>query len=77
VAETLVKVTAAELVLVIWSGRLPVLPRRMVPKSRAAGVKVRKEGVAAPARVMKSREELESERISMAPTRVPEVWGKK
>ena len=38
-------------------------------------MRVRKDGLAAPTRLMKSREELESERIWRAPMRVPVVWG--
>jgi hypothetical protein len=48
-----------------------------VPKSRAAGARVRVEGEAAPKREMKLSEEVESERISTASMRVPVVVGVK
>jgi hypothetical protein len=69
------KVTGVAAVLVIWRGRVVELPTRTVPKSSAAGARARKDGSAAPMRLMKSSEELASEVISSAPMRVPGDWG--
>ena len=57
-------------VLVIWMGRVAVLPTKTAPKSSDAGVKVSVEGVAAPTRLMKSSAVLASVVISRALMRV-------
>ena len=76
-AVTPLKVAAVVLVLVTCRGSWAEVPTATAPKSSAAGERVRKDGVAAPMRLMKSSEEEESVRISSAPMRVPEIWGVK
>ena len=73
----LLKMAGVELTLVIRMGRLAVAPMEMLPKSSEVGLKTRLAGVALPRRLMKSREVLESEAISMALMRVPVVCGVK
>ena len=64
------KVAGVGLVLVIWRGRVAVVPSWTVPKSSERGERVRVEGVALPRRLMKSSAVLESEVISRALMRV-------
>src|SRR5882757_806470 len=66
----LLKVAGLVLVLVIWSGRVEVVPSWTVPKSSAMGEMVRGDGVAVPRRLMKSSAVLASEVISRALMRV-------
>jgi hypothetical protein len=67
------KVAGVVLVLVIWSGRVLVLPSWRVPKSSAIGETVSGDGVAVPKRLMKSRAVLASEVISRALMRLSGV----
>src|SRR5580698_7564768 len=71
------KRAGVEVTLVIWMGRVEVLPTRMVPKSRDVGEKTRLAGLAGPRRLMNSSAVLESEVISIALMRLPMVWGVK
>jgi hypothetical protein len=69
----LLKVAALVLRLVTVSGICRELPSITVPKLSEAGLKMIGEAVADPKRLMKLREELESESISMASMWFPAV----
>ena len=71
------KVMGAEVVLATVRGSWAVAATRTDPKSSALGVRVSSDGVAVPKRLMKSSEELASERSCSAAMRVPEAWGVK
>jgi hypothetical protein len=70
VVVMLLTVAGVGAVLVIWTGRVAVLPSWTEPKSRAMGETVIGDGVAAPRRLMNSRAVLASEVISRALMRV-------